>query len=204
MAKIKIENPMQVIATAFVRIVDAFRLKRHPVNGRPLITNIPTQLVGNMTRSFVATWVKGDARTKIELQEFQPARNLESGEKRKDLAGQTFSDFRYGRLPNKVADREFWYTLSYFAACICKGQLPTPNKRSGSSTIMSHFVRDWIDSQGLTLESIKIIGFDGAELTYNNEQFERILTIFVENGNDILESWEDSQRGSKKSEIAWV
>lgn len=204
MAKIKIENPMQVISQAFVRVVDAFRLKRHPQNGRPLITNIPTQLVGNMTRSFIAIWTKGDAKTKVELSEFQPARNLESGEKRKDLSGQTFSDFRYGRLPNKVAEREFWYTLSYFAACICKGQLPTPNKRSGSSTIMSHFVQNWMEFNGLTLESIKIIGFDGAELTYNSTQFGRILSIFYDNGIDILESWEDSQKGSKKSEIEWV
>ena len=204
MAKIKIENPLQVLSTAFVQIVDGFRLKRHPQNARPLITNVPTQLVGNMTRSFVAVWTKGKNKITVDLSEFQPARNLETGEKRKDLAGQVFSDYRFARLPANIAEREFWNVLSYFSACICKGQLPTPNKRSGSSTIMSHFVDSWIQSQGLTLDSIRIIEANGAELTYNSDQFNRILSIFVENGDNILATWEDSQRGGKKSEIDWV
>ena len=201
---VKIESPMQVIVNAFVQIVDSFRVKRNPLNGKELITNIPTQLVGNMTRSFVAVWSRDDGVKRVSLSEFQPARNLETGEKRKDLAGKFFNALRYGTIPKKIAEREFWYTLSYFAASICKGKIPTPDKRSGSSTIMSHFVQYWMESQGLALESIKIIESSGAELTYTGVQFDRILGIFHDNGVDILENWDNSKKGQKGEAIDWV
>ena len=201
---IKIESPMQAIEQAFVQIVDAFRVKRNPLNGKELITNIPTQLVGNMTRSFVAVWTRDDRVKKVSLSEFQPARNLETGEKRKDLAGKFFNALRYGTIPKGIAEREFWYTLSYFAASICKGKIPTPDKRSGSSTIMSHFVRHWMESQGLTLESLKIVESSGAELTYTGVQFDRMLGIFHDNGIDILENWDNSVKGQKGEAIDWV
>ena len=207
---VKIENPIQAITTAFVQIVDAFRVKRNPLNGKELISNIPTQLVGNMTRSFVAVWTKEDGQKRVELSEFQPARNLETGEKRKDLAGKYFSSMRYGTVGQgaknrkAIVEREFWYTLSYFAASICKGKIPTPDKRSGSSTIMSHFVKHWMDSQGLSLESLKIVESSGAELTYTGVQFDRMLGIFHDNGIDILENWDNSVKGQKGEAIDWV
>ncbi len=139
--KVGIGEPINQLRQAFTRIPDSFNRKVNE-QGRKVITNIPTQLLGNRVMSAAVTFVQGDDSITVDLIDFMPARDVESGKLSKALAGNVYSDYRTGNLPDdRIGLREFWGVLSYFVGCMLTGMLPTPVKPSGQSTIMSEFIK---------------------------------------------------------------
>lgn len=204
--KVEIENPMQAIATAFSTIPDQFNAKRNPANGRKLITNIPTQLLGNRLVSGSIVWKRNNETCEVELSEYAPARNPQSGEYAKSQSGDFYKAYRYQNLPDqKQALHEFWTLVSYFVLCTLTGMLPTPVKRSGQSTIMSQFINHWIDTQDIEIQAVKIVGGNGVEMTYTPDQVDQTLSLFNANAQDILANWNDSKRSSNAGDgINWA
>jgi hypothetical protein len=204
--KVNLQNPTREMANIFTRIPDQFNRKRNPTNGRKLITNIPTQLLGNRAITGVIVWESGDSEIQVELTDFAPARNLETQTYDKGESGKFYKDYRYGGIDNdRIATREFLATLSYFAVCVLTGMLPTPTKRSGQSTIMSQFIQEMSDVANLEIKEVRIVGGNGAEMIYTSDQFNQTLSLFNANANDILNNWDDSKRASANDGgIDWV
>ena len=204
--KLEIENPADVISSLFTRIPDRYNSKRNPANGRKLITNIPTQLLGNRTVNAVCVWESGDSEIEVSLDSFMPARNMETDSDAKEMSGQFYKAYRFGKFPDdRTAAREFLAVLSYMTVCLLTGQLPTPSKRSGQSTIMSTFVEEMLADAKLKPVSIKVVGGNGVEMTYTPNQFEQTISLYHANADDILTNWNDSKRSANAgSDINWA
>ncbi len=205
--KVDIGEPINQLRQAFTRIPDAFNRKVSEQTGRKVITNIPTQLLGNRVMSCEVTFTQGEDSITVDLIDFMPAREVASGKLSKALAGNVYSDYRTGNLPDdRIGLREFWSVLSYFTGCMLTGMLPTPVKPSGQSTIMSEFIKTWIDQNGLTVESIAITGKNDSRMVYTADDFTNVYNAFQSNATRILETWKDRQGkgGSKSGQIDWV
>lgn len=195
---------VNLLRTAFTSIPESFNRKVNPANDRKLITNIPNQLVGNRPVSAIVTITDGKGEAVIKLEGYQPARDLKTGAPVKSLSGDIFRAYRNGTIPAKLVRREFLQAVAYFAACIATGVLPTPVKPSGQSTIMAHFLRSWRES-GFTISNLTLVGSNGVSITYAEDQFERIESIFYDNGESILSEWKDSKgRAGKAGGIEWA
>jgi hypothetical protein len=195
------------ILSLIYAIATRFNRKRSPVTGRKLITNIPTQLLGNRYLTFNVCWRQNDGKEKrIKGDSFQPARNLESGENQKSLAGEIYTDYASGNLPAKIALREAWYVMSYFLSCILTGQLPTPSKLSGQSTIMSHVLREMMGEAGVTPQWVEITNATGVTMRVEGDRINQVLSYFYVHGDNILESWEDTKSVKSKGDrkVTWV
>lgn len=205
--KVKVESPLDQIRKAFTAIPDSFNRKVSPVTDRKVITNIPTQILANRVMSSKVTYRKGNESITVELNDFYPARDLESGVLIKGLAGQFYADYRTGNLPDdRIALREFWSLLSYFASCMLTGQLPTPVKPSGQSTIMSQFIKVWMNENGLEVESVEIVGRNDSRMVYSGDDFENVYKAFDSNATRIFDTWHDrvGKGGNKAGQIEWV
>lgn len=205
--KVDIGEPVNQLRQAFTRIPDAFNRKVNEQTNRKVITNIPTQLLGNRVISCEVTYTQDEDSITVDLTDFMPAREVQSGKLSKALAGNVYSDYRTGNLPDdKVGLREFWSVLSYFVGCMLTGMLPTPVKPSGQSTIMSEFIKTWIDQNGLEVESVAITGKNDSRMVYTKADFTNVYNAFQSNATRILETWSDRQGkgGSKAGQINWV
>lgn len=205
--KVQIENPINQMRVAFTQIPDAFNRKVNDQTGRKVITNIPTQTLGNRVMSCEVAYLQGDERITVDLVDFMPARDVASGVLNKGLAGNVYSDYRTGNLPDeRIGLREFWSVLSYFVGCMLTGMLPTPVKPSGQSTIMSEFIKTWIESNALQVESIAITGKNDSRMVYTGDDFQNVYNAFQSNATRILTTWSDRQGkgGSKSGQIDWV
>lgn len=205
--KVQIESPTDQIRKAFTTIPDSFNRKRNPQTERKVITNIPTQLLGNRVMSCEITYKQGNESLTVSLQDFMPARDVQTGKLQKALAGNVYSDYRTGNLPDdRIGLREFWSLLSYFSSCMLTGMLPTPVKPSGQSTIMSQFIQAWMKDNRLEIESVVITGKNDSRMVYSSEDFENVYKAFLSNATRILESWDDSKgkAGNKAGQIEWV
>lgn len=205
--KVGIENPVSQLRQAFTTIPDSFNRKVNEQTNRKVITNIPTQLLGNRVMSCEVTFVQGENKITVDLLDFMPAREVSSGKLSKALAGNVYSDYRTGNLPDdKIGLREFWSVLSYFTGCMLTGMLPTPVKPSGQSTIMSQFIKTWLDENGLTVDSVAITGKNDSRMVYTGEDFTNVYNAFQSNATRILDTWNDRQGkgGSKSGQIKWV
>jgi hypothetical protein len=189
-------------------IVKAIRIKRNPVTGRPLITNIWTQILGNRVLSLRAEWKQDGIKEpiQIELVNFAPARNPQSGEYVKDLTPDIKREYEIGLPDSELALQEFGYLLSYFTACFATGQLPTPSKPSGQSTIMAKIVQNWRQEAGLNPNWIEIVGKTGVVKRMNRTIIDAIQTVFVDNFDTIVETWDtgDSRQDKSNSRIEWL
>jgi len=205
--KVAIENPINQIRQAFTVIPDSFNRKVNEQTNRKVITNIPTQLLGNRVMSCEVTFSQGENTITVDLLDFMPAREVESGVLNKGLAGNVYSDYRTGNLPDdRIGLREFWSVLSYFTGCMLTGMLPTPVKPSGQSTIMSHFIKSWLGDNGLQVDSVAITGKNDSRMVYTGDDFTNVYNAFQSNATRILETWADRQGkgGSKSGQINWV
>lgn len=205
--KVQIENPVQQIRNAFTTIPDSFNRKVNEQTGRKVITNIPTQLLGNRIMSVTVEYLQGDNQIAVELQDYMPAREVESGVLNKGLAGNVYSDYRTGNLPDaKIGLREFWSVLSYFSGCMLTGMLPTPVKPSGQSTIMSQFINVWLADNQLSVDSVAVTGKNDSRMVYTGQDFTNVYNAFQSNATRILDTWADRQGkgGSKSGQINWV
>lgn len=205
--KVLIENPIQQIRQAFTTIPDAFNRKVNDQTGRKVITNIPTQLLGNRIMSTEVQYSQGENLITVNLANWMPARDLTSGQLAKGLAGQFYADYRTGNLPDdRIGLREFWSVLSYFSGCMLTGMLPTPVKPSGQSTIMSEFISYWLTGNKLQIDSLSITGKNESRMVYTAADFTNVYNAFQSNATRILDTWSDRQGkgGSKSGQIEWV
>lgn len=204
---IKLVSPVDNLRSIYRNIPDDFRRKVNPATSKGLITNIPTQLMGNRQTTATLVWSDGKGKVKVELDTFMLARELETGEERKDASGDIFNAYRNGDFSTvKIATLETFLTLSYFTACFCTGQLPTPYKLSGQSTIQAHMVKAFREVHKLSPSSMVITSRNGAQLNYTTEQIDQLQNIFNQHGENILASWDDRKAGKNKAggEIAWI
>lgn len=205
--KVGIESPVNQLRQAFTTIPDAFNRKVNDQTGRKVITNIPTQLLGNRIMSVTIAYLQGENGITVELQDYMPAREVESGVLNKGLSGNVYSDYRTGNLPDdRIGLREFWSVLTYFSGCMLTGMLPTPVKPSGQSTIMSEFISFWLVGNNLTVDSVAVVGKNDARMVYTNADFTNVYNAFQSNAERILNTWSDRQGkgGSKSGQINWV
>ena len=205
--KVQIDSPVSQLRQAFTRIPDSFNRKVNDQTNRKVITNIPTQLLGNRVMSCEVTFTQNEDSITVDLVDFMPAREVQSGKLSKALAGNVYSDYRTGNLPDdRIGLREFWSVLSYFTGCMLTGMLPTPVKPSGQSTIMSQFIKTWLDENGLTVDSVAITGKNDSRMVYTAADFDNVYKAFQSNATRILETWNDRQGkgGSKSGQIDWV
>ena len=205
--KVQIDEPINQLRQAFTSIPDKFNRKVNAQTERKLITNIPTQLLGNRVMSCEVKFTQGENSITVDLQDFMPAREVQSGKLSKALSGNVYSDYRTGNLPDdKIGLREFWSVLSYFTGCMLTGMLPTPVKPSGQSTIMSEFIKTWIDQNGLEVESVTVTGKNDSRMVYSQQDFTNVYLAFQSNATRVLDTWSDRQGkgGSKAGQIEWV
>ncbi len=193
---------------AMFSVVKAIRIKRNPVTGRPLITNIWTQILGNRVLTLTAEWKQAGVKEpiRIELVNFAPSRNPKTGEYVKDLTPDIKNHYEVGLPDDGLALAEFGYLLSYFTACFATGQLPTPSKPSGQSTIMAKIVQNWRESSGLTPNWIEIVGKTGVVKRMDTTIIEAIQTVFVQNFDEIVETWDtgQSRQGKSDNRVEWL
>jgi len=208
--KVSLEDPSSMIREAFSSIPAEFNRKVNPATGGKLITNVPTQLLANRTINTEVTFARGDNEVIVKLGGFMPSRDLKTNEansQTRPLAKSFFAAYARGDFPNeKVASSEAWYLMAYFAACMLTGMLPTPVKPSGQSTIMSEFLTRWLDSQGLKIESVAVIGANDSRMVYTADDFKNVHAAFKSNVTRILEGWNDRQgRGiANADKLEWV
>ncbi len=190
------------------QVVKTIRIKRNPITGRPLITNIWTQILGNRVLTLNAEWKQAGVKEPviIELVNFAPSRNPKTGEYVKDLTPDIKNHYEIGLPDSELAIKEFGYLLSYFTACFATGQLPTPSKPSGQSTIMGKIVQTWRESTGLTPNWIEIVGKTGVVKRMDTTIIDAIQTVFVHNYNSIVADWDtgDSRQDKSNSRIEWI
>ena len=187
-------------------VVKTIRIKRNPVTGRPLITNIWTQILGNRVLTINAEWKQDGVKEpiQIELVNFAPARNVETGEYVKDNTSTMKREYELGIPDDAMAIAEFGRVLSYFTACFATGQLPTPSKPSGQSTIMAKCVQTWRESAGLNPVWIEVVSKSGVVKRMNRQIIDAIQTVFVQNYDDIVETWDTGDSRQDKSNSARV
>ena len=205
--RIEIPNPSDQIRNSFIEIPDAYNRKVNPTTGRKLITNIPTQTLGNRVLACEVQYSDTQGNELIvSLQDFMPARDPVTGNLSKGLSGDIYADYRSGLSDDKIALREFWFVLSYFVGCMLTGQLPTPVKPSGQSTIMSSFIHRWLDHNGLEIESVTVTGKNDSRMVYTSDDFNNVFAAFQSNARRVLNDWDDRQgrTGGKSGRVEWV
>lgn len=203
-SKLDGNNLLQVM----FQVVKAIRIKRNPITGRPLITNVWTQLLGNRILTVNGLWKQDGIKEPvlIELVNFAPARNPATGEYVKDLVPDIKNHYEIGLPDDAIALQEFAYLLTYFTACFSTGQLPTPSKPSGQSTIMGKLVNTWRESTGLTPVWIEVIGKTGVVKRMTPDIVNAIESVFVANYNSIVADWDtgDARADKGVSRIEWI
>lgn len=187
-------------------VVKTIRIKRNPITGRPLITNIWTQILGNRVLTINAEWKQAGVKetTHVELVNFAPARNVQTGEYVKDETSNIKREYELGIPDDGMAIAEFSKVLSYFTACFATGQLPTPSKPSGQSTIMAKCVQTWRESAGLTPIWIEVVSKSGVVKRMDTKIIDAIQTVFVANYDSIVEEWDTGDSRQDKSTSARV
>ena len=180
----------------------------NPENDRPAITNWPTQLLGNRPVSGSLTFrmsPKGKAQT-VEIESFTPARDLKSGKHEKGAVRQFRLAYEAG-LPKDVAGSEFLNLLACFVISAVTGELPSPNRASGESTLKGSIAHRWISDNGIMLESVTASNPEtGVSLTHSGESAMGILLAFAENFNRIKSDWtpKASARSKNAGSLDWA
>lgn len=188
--------------------VKTIRIKRNPITGRPLITNIWTQILGNRVLTINGEWKQDGVKNpvNVELVNFAPSRNPTTGEYVKDLTPDIKNHYEVGLPDDELAIKEFAYLLTYFTACFSTGQLPTPSKPSGQSTIMGKIVQTWRESAGLNPVWIEVIGKTGVVKRMDANIINAIQSVFVANYDSIVVDWDtgDSRKDKSTNRIEWI
>lgn len=203
---VKVESPFDsrsLISLAFNSVLGEFNVKRNPINGNKLITNPITQTLADNAHTFEVSYLlKGGNVKLVKRSNWIPSRN-EQGEKARDLARETATAYRTGLQKNsdKECEKELWSLLSFFIVCCVRGQLPTPEKRSGASTIRSRFVDFWLKRMHVKIDSVVLVGSKGQRITYGAKHVNNILETFRINADDILANWDTSIGGQTSTDF---
>lgn len=195
----------KLLLAAFLPVVTAIARKRNPANGKGLITNFPTQLFANREVSARAVWKVGKESREVRIDNWIPGRTPE-GARDRSLGRVVWNKYASGDVKNPEA--EFWSFLTYLAASIATGVLPSPARPSGESTTKAAILRAMLAGTGVSLESIVLIGKtpeDGTiELTGANHAMR--AAIFESAYDSILSGWKDSERKSRGGDkiVDWI
>lgn len=163
----------------------------NPENERPAITNWPTQLLGNRPVSGSLTYrmtPKGKATT-VEVEAFTPARDLKNGKHEKGAVRQFRLAYEAG-LPSDVAPAEFWRLLTCYTISAITGELPSPNRASGESTLKGSIAHRWITDSGIILDSVVASNSEtGVTIEHSGDAVMGILLAFRENFDRVKQQW---------------
>ncbi len=194
------------IAGAFIKpftvgILADWKAKENPVTGKPSLTNFPTCLCGNTDRSFEVKYIVDGQVKLVKGEKFAPARDLATGVYDRAKSRYIMGKYSRGQFSNlSSATKEFWLVMSYFIACITRSTLPSPGKRSISSTIMTQFVDYWLNLYKIKVESVKVKGDHGLSLTHSPKSLDSIMSIFRNNAEDIMQTWPNRQTRISKDD----
>lgn len=185
-----------------MNLARAFVSYLNPENDRPAITNWPTQLLGNRPVSGSLTFrmsPKGKSQT-VSVESFTPARNLKTGETEKGAVRQFRLAYEAG-LPAEIAGSEFLKLLACFVISAVTGELPSPNRASGESTLKGSIALKWINDNGILIDSVVASNPEtGVSLTHSGDATMGVLKIFSENYNRIKSEW--TPKASARSKTA--
>ncbi len=179
----------------------------NPENDRPAITNWPTQLLGNRPVSGSIVYrlsPKGKAQT-VTIESFTPARDLKTGKHEKGAVRQFRLAYEAG-LPADAAKPEFWNLLACFVISAITGELPSPNRASGESTLKGTVAHTWIKDFGIILDSVVATNPEtGVSLERSGESTLGVLMAFAENYQRIVSQWtpKANQRAKASGGLDW-
>ncbi len=178
----------------------------NPATGESVISNWPTQLLGNRPLSGRVVFTIAGKRKTHAIENFMPARNLKTGEPMKASVGDFRRNYESG-LPEKIASREFLNLLVYFILSAMTGRLPTPNVKgfSAESTLKASIAHEWLESKGMVIESASVTNADSNQsVDHSGNAVMGILLAFVENRQRV-DSWaiRESSRAKGGESLDW-
>ncbi len=176
----------------------------NPATGESVISNWPTQLLGNRPMTGSLTFKVNDRSKTHHIDNFMPARES-NGKPSKSRVGDFRRNYEAG-LPEKVASKEWLNVLTYFVLSIMTGRMPTPTLKgfSGESTLKSVIAASWVDASGIEITEATVKSPDGtAELTHSAEAITGLFRVFEEN-RQRTEAWPVKESSRSKGEaIDW-
>ncbi len=177
----------------------------NPATGESVISNWPTQLLGNRPLTGSVVFLIAGKRKNHAISNFMPARD-KAGKPSKANVGDFRRNYESG-LPEKVASKEFLNLLSYFILSAMTGRLPTPNVKgfSAESTLKATIASEWLQSQDIGIESATVENEDsGLHVTHGTEAVSGILKAFSEN-YDRVSDWaiRESSRANSGESLDW-
>jgi hypothetical protein len=177
----------------------------NPATGESVISNWPTQLLGNRPLSGNVKFTIAGKTKNHAIENFMPARD-KAGKPSKANVGDFRRNYESG-LPEKIASKEFLNLLVYFILSAMTGRLPTPNVKgfSAESTLKASIAHEWLDSQNITVESAIVENSDsGLSVEHSGTAVMGILLAFVENRNRV-DSWaiRESSRQASGESLDW-
>ncbi len=179
----------------------------NPENDRPAITNWPTQLLGNRPVSGTLSYrtsTKGNVST-VDLESFTPARDLKTGKHEKGAVRQFRLAYEAG-LPNDAAKDEFFKVLACYVISAMTGELPSPNRASGESTLKGAIAHHWIDQGGLVIDTVLASNPETqVQLEHSGDAVMGVLLAFKENYDRVIEQWvpKANQRAKASGGLDW-
>ena len=180
-------------------IVAQFRSMSN-ASGNRLLTNYENGLIGNRPVSFDMIVTVDKSEYKVSCQNYQPARDQTTGEIVKSLSSEVYDLYKAGMVgySDKIVNLEALQLIGYFASCVVTGQLPTPSKRAGSSTVMSYYLDDIMRRYKIKVTSLNVSG-----MTISPKRLKSTLAIYNENAKDILDNWTLNVKKSASTTHAW-
>jgi len=162
----------------------------NPENRNPAISNWPTQLLGNRILSGSITYTVGGKQYTHGISGFMPSRNLKTGKPEKGAVKKFRLAYESG-MPNQDAARiEMLNLLTYCTLSASTGELPSPNRPSGESTIKASIAHRFLTEAGITLDSVVVSNLEtGVSLTLTGESVMGILSAFDQNRKRVESTW---------------
>lgn len=159
---------------------------RNPENGRPPMTNWPKQLLGNrgVTASAILQTPDGD-EMEIEITDFAPARSeADSGIDESNI-GAIRSLYDRGGLEGNAAEMETARLITYLAASISTGQLPSAKRINAESTLKGKILQNALES-GWQVESLTLANGE----TRGSITVKGLAEIFAGKFNHVESEWD--------------
>jgi hypothetical protein len=129
-----------------------------------------------------------------------PARNLKTGKPEKGAVRNFRLAYEAG-MQAGVAGREWLNLLTYCVLSSVTGELPSPNRASGESTIKASIAYRFINDSKLSLESVKVVNSEtGVAIALTGESVMGILSAFDQNRMRVESTW--IPRTAAKAEAA--
>jgi hypothetical protein len=175
-----------------------------PSDNAPVITNWPTQLLGNRPVSGEVSYVIGGKTVKHAVKAFTPARNLKTGESTKAEVKKFRKAYSAG-IPASAEKREGLNFLTYLILSAITGKLPTPKLASGESTLKAALALHMLEGGSITIKAVNVHGESDAEaIPYTGVNVMGTLGLFKENHGRIV-GWprRENTRGGGDDMVDW-